>query len=479
MFENDYRKELDSITASEKFKKDTISLMKERQAELQQSTAESKTVKFAPKPYRKIAAAFAVMALALGVFVYSQSDFAIESDNAGEGIPNVQQETDQASEIMDKNGEYNSLPENVAGNEKMMRVYTINDAVAVETSDKKVENKIIFSTKDNGGYGYEAYLYYDTDNLTTNNPYTADVVFDELSVYEYHYLTYQQMHSELDRVIDCLGITRDDLLDVRCHWIEVPDIYNNTTTTYSFDAPETGGTLNSIDVRFDYGTVTIDRGGIVDITINTDVPEYAANQQYTDYVLEKFGSLIGENTAVYSWFDRTYYGDINYHNSFYADSNDFSDKLFNSTVMDYAIFHLEDVVYETRQPGEGISIYYLCTDSYSKSSSLPAISCYQALWMLYNGKYDTSVPQAINMNSVVNKIEMVYKEPPINYPYGSKEGIAVPFYKIYVKLSDLPARNPEIETDNGLLYSYGAYYVCAIHPDYITLTDDYIQFNGG
>ena len=86
------------------------------------------------------------------------------------------------------------------------------------------------------------------------------------------------------------------------------------------------------------------------------------------------------------------------------------------------------------------------------------------------------------VNSLKDKgyinIEMVYKEPPINYTLDIKKGVAVPFYKIYVKLSDLPERNPEIETNNGLLYSYGAYYVCAIHPDYITLTDDYIQFNG-
>ena len=481
MFKDSYRKEIDNISASEKFKKDTISLMNQKQAELQQNNTNNNTIKFPSKKYGRIAASVAIITLSLLAFPLFASEFSLGFDSAEGGRnpdANMEQYVDNESATKNKDGEYDNLPANAVANKAEMRVYTINDAVAVETSDKKADNKIIFSTKDNGGYGYEAYLYYDTDNLITNNPYNTDMVFDKLSVYEYHYLTYQQMHDELDRVIEYFGITRDDLLDIKCHWIQVPDVYNNTTTTYSFDSPESGGVLNSIDVRFDYGTVSIDRGGIVDITVNTVVPEYAVNQQYTDYVLEKFGSLIGENTAVYSWFDRTYYGDINFHNSFYADSDDFSDKLFNSTVMDYAIFHLEDVVYETRQPGEGISICYICTDSYSDLSALPAISCYQALWMLYNGNYDTSVPQEITMNSVVNKIEMVYKEPPINYPYGSKEGVAVPFYKIYVKLSDLPERNPLIEANNGLLYSYGAYYVCAIHPDYITLTDDYIQFNG-
>ena len=473
MFKDDYRNEMENISASEKFKQNTISLMNKRQAELKQENP--KTVKFRPATYRKIAASVMVAVLSLAVFAYSQSDFAIGPDST-----ETEKFTQQENEDITKDKEtYDNLPYDAAGNSKIMRVYTVNDAVAMAPSNKKVDNKIIFSTEDNGGYGYEAYLYYDTDNLAFNNPYNSDMVFDALYVYEYHYLTYQQMHDELDRVIDHFGVTRDDLLDVKCHWIQVPDIYNNSTTIYSFDSPEPGGILNSIDVRFAYGTVSINRGGMVDITVNANIPEYTSNQQYTDYILGKYRSLIGDNTAVYSWFDRTYYGDINYHNSFYADSDDFSDKLFNSTVMDYTISHLDDVLYETRQPGEGISIRYLSADSYSKLSALPAISCYQALWMLYNSKYDTSVPQSITMNSVVNKIELVYKEPPINYTLGIKKGVAVPFYKIYVKLSDLPERNPEIETNNGLLYSYGAYYVCAIHPDYITLTDDYIQFNGG
>ena len=37
MFKDSYRKEMDNISASEKFKKDTISLMNQKQAELQQN----------------------------------------------------------------------------------------------------------------------------------------------------------------------------------------------------------------------------------------------------------------------------------------------------------------------------------------------------------------------------------------------------------------------------------------------------------
>ena len=220
MFKDSYRKEMDNISASEKFKKDTISLMNQKQAELQQNNTNNNTIKFPSKKYGRIAASVAIITLSLRAFPLFASEFSPGFDSAEGGRnpdANMEQYVDNESATKNKDGEYDNLPANAVANKAEMRVYTINDAVAVETSDKKTDNKIIFSTKDNGGYGYEAYLYYDTDNLITNNPYNTDMVFDKLSVYEYHYLTYQQMHDELDRVIEYFGITRDDLLDIKCH----------------------------------------------------------------------------------------------------------------------------------------------------------------------------------------------------------------------------------------------------------------------
>ncbi len=475
MFKDDYRKELDNISASEKFKKDTISLMKERQAELQQSNTETKVIKFNIKPYRKIAASVAVMLLAAAIFAYSQSDFAISADNAAEAESYLEQSTEYNT--TDKDSEYDSLPANIAGNEKKMRVYTINDAKPLEQPDLEgfAKKGVTFSHDGGGGMGYEAYLYYEDDDLTTNNVYNTAVTFDELAVYQYNYLTEDQMHSELDKALSRLNVTRDDLLDVRCTWREVPDVYMGNMTTYSFDSPATGGTLSGIDVRFEGGTISIDQGGVVDIILNADVPEYAINRQYTDWVLNQYSNFIGDNPQVYAWFDRTYYGEEYYHNRFYSSTGDFSDDLFNSTVMDYFIYHMYDVVGETKKSGEGINLFYYGDGTYTEYTRLPAISHSEALWLLYNGDYYTTAPYQITMNSVVTKIEMVYKEPARNYQSMVKEGWAVPFFKIYVELP----KEFNIETDNGILKHYGAYYVCAIHPDYIELTDDYIQFNGG
>ena len=480
MFKDDYRKELDNISASEKFKKDTISLMKNRQAESENNTAESKTIKFSPKPYRKLAASVAVAVLAMTTMVYTtaNSDLFIGADKASE-TEDIIMEQDADNEHSDTAKISNDFDGyiNPAANMKTARVYTIDDAKPLEqpAAMEYVKSDITLSHDGGGGMGYEAYMYYEDDDLTTNSVYNTDVTFDELAVYQYNYLTEDQMHSELDKALSNLNLTRDDLLDVRCTWREVPDVYMGSMTTYSFDSPPTGGKLLDIDVRFDGGIISIDKGGIVDITYSTDVPEYAVNQQYSDWVLNQYSDFIGDNPQVYSWFDRTYYGEEYYHNRFYSSTGDFSDDLFNSTVMDYYIYHMYDAVGETRKPGEGITLFYYGEGTYTEYTRLPAISHSEALWLLYNGDYYTTVPYDITINSIVTKIEMVYKEPARNYQTAVKEGWAVPFYKIYVELPE----EYNTETDNGVLKHYGAYYVCAIHPDYIELTDNYIQFNGG
>ena len=104
MFKDDYRNEMENISASEKFKQDTISLMNKRQAELNQENP--KTVKFRPATYRKIAASVMVAVLSLAVFAYSQSDFAIGPDST-ETEKFTQQENEDITKDKDT---YDNLP---------------------------------------------------------------------------------------------------------------------------------------------------------------------------------------------------------------------------------------------------------------------------------------------------------------------------------------------------------------------------------
>ena len=114
MFKDDYRKEMENISANEKFKQDTISLMNQKKSELQQK--ETNTVKFRPALYRKIAATVAVAMLSLAVFAYSQSDFAIGPD-----LTETEKFTQQENEDITKDKDtYDNLPYDTAANSKMI-----------------------------------------------------------------------------------------------------------------------------------------------------------------------------------------------------------------------------------------------------------------------------------------------------------------------------------------------------------------------
>ncbi|MBQ7903011.1 MAG: hypothetical protein IJ362_04705 [Oscillospiraceae bacterium] len=463
MFKDDYRKELDNISASEKFKQDTISLMNEKQAELQQN--EAKTIKFRPKYYGRIAASVAVLVLALGAYAYSQSDFAIGPDNAGAEKAVADQSADQ--EIYDS---YNPAASLLNSNDIKMRVYTVKDAQAITSNDHTAKEKISVSVE-SGGMGYEAVMYYDISEMATDNPFDESDSFDMLTVYQFNKCGYEQAYSELQSVLDKLGRTTEDITAVECSWSGTPDTHMGNITTYDFSPPHKDAVFQLMKVSLGNDVITIFTDGIVDADLYTDIPDYSSNDEYLNYIQNNYSDFIGENIRTYNYNDYTYSGQQLCTNHFYSASDDYSDNLLNYSVFDIVFNHIDDYVYYTEEKEEGIAFTYLMNSTYSPAVQLPAISYTQALGLLYEGNYQTSVPYEIHNDSVVVKIELVYKEPPRNYQTMVKEGCALPFYKFYVQLPD------ETATENGVLKHYGVYYVCAIHPDYVEYTDGYINFN--
>ncbi|MBQ5313811.1 MAG: hypothetical protein J6K30_07180, partial [Oscillospiraceae bacterium] len=100
----------------------------------------------------------------------------------------------------------------------------------------------------------------------------------------------------------------------------------------------------------------------------------------------------------------------------------------------------------------------------------PAINWQQALGLLYEGDYYSSVPYDITDKTVVSRIELVYKAAPYNSMTLTSSRLSVPFYKLYVNIEEMDIKEKGLE-------DYGIYYVCAIDPAYIRITDNYAQFN--
>lgn len=483
MFKDDYRKEIDSISASEKFKKDTISLMQQKQAEMRQT--ETKTVKFSPKPYRKIAAAFAVMALALSVYAYSHSDFAIGDDNAAEGMPNVQQGTDQSSEFMEKDSDYYSLPANVAGNESIKKVYTIKDAAQVAEipdSDKK-KTRLYFNTLSDGGLGFEGYMYYSPSQLEQNPTYTVGDSFETLPVYQFTALSAREIKKEV--ALEC-GKLGSGNTDFEYSWYR--NVYDDAgnfysqerAVTYTPNSPSDEYRLHSMDgiltqtypERKHIGEVHVRAPyGWYNVTLDTVVSDSRNETEISKAVTAAYPKLFnGQDTAYGSFYDYTFSGDINRSAFVYSPSEDYGENIFNYSVNNTRITQFPVSAEDSTWNQTFIRLRLPC---YTKLDDLPAITWQQALQQMYSGNYFTSSPVEITPDTAVSHIELVYLEPPYDIKNIEKKGCSVPFYKFFVDMGEDFNR----QTENGVMKTYGAYYVCAIHPDYIQLGENYYRFN--
>ena len=80
----------------------------------------------------------------------------------------------------------------------------------------------------------------------------------------------------------------------------------------------------------------------------------------------------------------------------------------------------------------------------------PIITWQQAQQMLCEGKYFTTVPEAMPGADYVKKVELIYRE---------GVDFLIPYYRFYVEV-------PSWERDNGLK-TYGAYYVPAVPEEYL------------
>ena len=173
---------------------------------------------------------------------------------------------------------------------------------------------------------------------------------------------------------------------------------------------------------------------------------------------------------IHSWFHYNIYGELTYDLYAYEKSDDYGENLFNSTLNNISFSQYKHYEADT-QPTS--SSFHFTLPAYNKVDNLPAIDYKQALGLLYSGQFYSSYSDKIADDATVANIEIVYRSPDYDMATKIKSGYALPFYKFYVQLDESYNR----KTPNGTLYTYAAYYVCAIHPDYVELDESYFHFN--
>jgi len=475
MFKDDYRREMDSLTVSDDFRKETVQLMTENSLHKETDKIPSDyKIAFNGKRRLRLAASVAVLLISAAAGLYAAQDYLISTDEAAtDNVPQPQQEVtvNNTKNQPIKHEMNDSLPRKAKS-----RVYTIQDTEPVYDAVNTTE-KILFNTETSGGMGFEGYLLYDISQLATNNPFDENAVFDVLPVYEFSPMTNEDIKEEFDCILQNTGMTEDDINYTRFQWVEIIDdgqrkVIDKTIATDTAEKPSDTAQLYTIDVDMTGGYVEIRPArSEVAVSLYDDRPD---DPQLTgQYVMENYQSFTDENTAGYLFNDYNIYGEQDFFPHYvYSVSEDYGQNIFNYSIGSTVVWHSDEMWQSKNDKGENIRLQYTPQDCYTLTDYLPAISWQQALGMLYEGKYLSTLPEPLPENTTVAKIEMVYKEPPYYAPADYKSGLALPFYKFYI---ERPRYNHA--TEIAELKNYAVYYVCAIHPDYVEYTDGYLNFN--
>ena len=133
-----------------------------------------------------------------------------------------------------------------------------------------------------------------------------------------------------------------------------------------------------------------------------------------------------------------------YHIEFYEGADNLQQQILNYHFRRVAFYENKGKLYMAR---------IFQTDLSGKTGDYPVITDEKARELLLNGHYITTVPYEMPGEPYIAKTELVYRN-------AERETYYMPYYRFYVEL-------PEEKRQNGLK-TYGAYYVPAVEPEYIS-----------
>ncbi len=471
MFKDRYKKELDNITLSDDFKNATVQLMLEKSRNNSPAVVtKAEIIRFPKKAARNIAAACFIFILAIYTFTSDKIDMASFDSAENESAP---AQHEYSREDFTDNCKTESDTDFINGVIRKETVYTEKNIQPIEygTTGKDIPaGKLIYTNPAGGGMGFESHMAYDISDLDSGNPFSAKDTFDYLPVYKYNRVTARDVLNTTDVFLNSIGKSREDI--TKATW-EVIGFGNKYGSFEEFiqvldNRDKNGDIPPFVTFEFDGGKIKFTNSlGSYSFNIYNGI-DYGDNRQLVKYFCEDFKNIGGvENRTGYTFTDYYYTGELNYNNYIYSPGKSYGENIFNYSVEKLRFYNQRD--YKT-------GVYYVGGGKnfarYTNRGEIPAINRMQALGLLYDGKYISGCPDFEQLETKqVNKIELIYKDAPLLFMSGSREGLALPFYKFY-------ADSGTKDRETGLKHFY-VYYVCAIHPDYIEITeeDGYSRFN--
>lgn len=309
-----------------------------------------------------------------------------------------------------------------------------------------------------GAMGFEGIICYDIDEIDNGNPWREDMVFSTLPVFEN-----RAYHSAGEPV----GLKESAILE-RLETI---------CTVMELDTMEREYERNGervISITAGAGGVTVKAYANGEITINFEdgltLPEYLHftlsdtshqeaeevmeyfTQQFSELInFEKPKTVLSGNYIVYDNYsqDGNYLMKSRFQRSYmlYEGAGDDMEDLLNYK-MNFVEFYPDE---EGRLSLIRINDALSCAD---KLGDYPIITVTEARDCLLNGNYITSVPYEIEDETLIRKVELVYRS-------SALEKKLMPYYRFYVELPDYMPK------ENGPT-TFGAYYVPAVMSEYIS-----------
>ena len=444
MFKEKYINELDSFALSKDFKAETIALLQQKQQKYvcPNTVVPSKRSVFRPV-FKKTAIAFACAALVL-LSVQTIRFYRGTSMSAG----------------------------------SEMQSFTINDVQSLDDGTKAGTSPCFFIKADydsGSGFGYEGILLKDISQYDNGNPFSIHDSFDSLPVYRFNPPDIEQAEKETHQLLNAL-VADSSTAKTKITLTEI--VYQDGHVSTHRDTVVSAEEFTRIKLKepivphiyetvFDGGSIQmwLPRG---ETRITADVDALPGGTQPAEYIAQNYSAALGyDNGIVCTDTDYNIYGEENPTYYIYNHSEDYAQNLFNYSVNNARVYYSprEESLEEYDQ-----FILWAKSDCYTRGEELPAINWQQALGLLYEGDYYSSVPYDITEETVVSRIELVYKPAPYNSMTLTSSSLSVPFYKFYVNIEEMDIKEKGLE-------DYGIYYVCAIDPAYIEITDNYAQFN--
>lgn len=346
---------------------------------------------------------------------------------------------------------------------------------------------------ESGGMGFEGLMAYDISELENGNPWTVDNDLTVMPVFRtiknsdmsaeemlakvteiaetlkleinetYTEPTQQQIELILEK-LEAVDASEDEILAqttaknavAKCDGAVIQFAPGNDITMYL--SPEKWSSVKKyldklVTDNYQF-TIQFNETPYSDIGISIpdsysftyDETSYEQALITTDYLLDEYGSFMGIKSPGFNLMAdyNIYEKQTRIYNTAFENSGSLTERILN--------YHFNNINFSPNESSQLTHMRCNRTDLSDLIGYYPIITTEQAQEQLLSGKYITTVPYELTGAETPAKVELIYRN-------ARNEETIIPYYRFYIEVPEM--------NNYGDLKTFGAYYVPAVHPDYL------------